>query len=125
MTAIATCSVRCGGKCCEDFPLSHSPERVAELYAAARALMEAGEAYDEDVVTIAEMVIRIDEDDEARPRYTCKHLDRAAGLCTIYERRPKMCSDFPGYGRGGACHICGFRNPKELPQLDINQGVTS
>lgn len=115
------CSVQCGGRCCEDFPLNHAPGTIAELYAVALQRPEADRSRNDlDIITIAEMVIRIDEDDETSPRYTCKHLRN--GLCSIYNNRPKMCSDYPGYGRGGACSHCSFVQPippsRQLPLFE-------
>lgn len=37
--------------------------------------------------------------------FTCKHWDGATRLCTIYERRPQMCRDYPEPGK--VCRFCG------------------
>lgn len=99
----------CGGECCRDFVISMKPADIGWRYEWAIARIFAGEAsnHDWEIVTIAEMVIRIDEDDEAFPRYRCRNLT-PAGLCGAYDRRPNMCRDYPGYGRGGDCNHCGF-----------------
>lgn len=99
----------CGGDCCRDFYISNTPADIGWRYEWAIARIFAGEAsaWDWEIVTIAEMVIRIDEDDEATARYTCRNLT-SAGLCGAYDRRPNMCRDYPGYGRGGSCNHCGF-----------------
>ena len=34
--------------------------------------------------------------------YTCRHWDEETRLCTDYENRPPMCSNFP-YGREDGC----------------------
>jgi Fe-S-cluster containining protein len=97
--------------------MSHTPERLGELYLYAKAEEAAGvelSEYWRDVITIAEMVIRLDEEPDEMIDYTCRRLDRSTGLCTIYERRPKMCREFP-YER--ACGHCGFRAPQPEPAL--------
>lgn len=102
----------CGGRCCSDFVISHTPLEIGARYRDAIAHIIAGEdrPYDWQDVQVAEMIIRIDEDDERGPRYTCKNL-LSSGLCGVYDRRPDMCREFPGYGRGGDCYHCGFRQP--------------
>lgn len=107
------CSIPCGGRCCRSFPINASPEHIGERYAEAKRFLEHGDpthAQSLDLVTIAEMVIRIDQEDDESPRYTCKHLG-TDGLCGIYERRPKMCREYP-YGH--ACDTCGASNPTFL-----------
>jgi len=37
--------------------------------------------------------------------YTCRHFDGAN--CTDYENRPRMCSEYPHYGKGNACQYPG------------------
>lgn len=109
------CSHACGGRCCQNFVIgSHTPERIGELYLNAKACEAAGVSVpsDRDIIFVAEMVIRIDEDDEWRARYTCKHFVEATGLCGVYDQRPKMCREFP-YGK--VCDYgCGYQN--ELPE---------
>lgn len=100
----------CGGRCCQDFDINVSPERLGELYIGSVARIVASEElipYDWDIVRVAEMVIRIDEPDEALPRYTCRHFDEANGVCGDYDNRPAMCREYP-YAQ--ACH-CGLTNP--------------
>jgi Fe-S-cluster containining protein len=46
--------------------------------------------------------------------YTCRHFDDETRLCTIYERRPEMCRDYP-YGHNGGCEYeCGYRAPVDV-----------
>lgn len=113
VTSAAASSNRCGGLCCQRFPLSKTAEAIAADYAWATALIIACEdnRWAWDTVTIAEMIVPLHEEADELPQYTCVHLDRSAGLCTIYERRPLMCSEYPDYGRGDACQHCGFKNP--------------
>lgn len=102
----------CGGKCCESFYLGVNPEEMGRLYvdAAARIIASEDVPNDWELVKIGEMVIRVDEDDESSPRYSCRNL-LPSGLCGIYDTRPVMCRDYPGYGRGGRCEACGFTPP--------------
>jgi len=46
--------------------------------------------------------------------YTCKHLDRESGVCTIYDIRPHICKTFPDEGD------CPYKNCKTY---DICNGV--
>jgi Fe-S-cluster containining protein len=46
--------------------------------------------------------------------YTCRHFDDETRLCTIYERRPEMCRDYP-YGHSGGCEYeCGYCTPSDV-----------
>jgi Fe-S-cluster containining protein len=90
------------------------PKALGDLYVVTKARQAAGEeltAFERDAIYIAEMVVRIDEDDETRARYTCKHFDDKAGRCLAYDSRPAMCRDYPNYGCAGACTFCGFSEP--------------
>lgn len=42
--------------------------------------------------------------------YTCKHWDEDSRLCTIYDKRPQMCADYPY--RGTCQHGCGYTLPQ-------------
>lgn len=109
------CSVRCGGKCCTRFPISISPATLGTRYLEVVAWRDSGGEMDpwmRDEITVAEMLIPLHEEGDEVPQYTCIHHDAQSGLCTIYEDRPAMCRDFPGYDRGGSCQHCGFT---ELP----------
>jgi Fe-S-cluster containining protein len=45
--------------------------------------------------------------------FTCRHWDEQTRLCTVYDKRPKMCRDYPYSGR--QCERgCGY----SLPQKD-------
>jgi Fe-S-cluster containining protein len=43
--------------------------------------------------------------------YTCRHFDDETRLCTIYERRPEMCRDYPYAQDGGCEYDCGYCSP--------------
>jgi Fe-S-cluster containining protein len=104
---------RCNGHCCRAFPLSNN---LAEIQASARAEL-AGEYFWvdefmecrsllEDAAVVVDMVIPIGKhrispssgNDMGREIdfYTCWHLS-PNGDCRIYERRPRVCSEYP-YG---------------------------
>jgi Fe-S-cluster containining protein len=106
-----SCSYKCGGRCCERFPINVSPTDLGARYLAKIAFRKAGGALtraDRDLIMICEMVVPLAEEGDETPVYTCKHLDRAQGLCTVYAERPRMCEDYPGYDFGGTCQQCGF-----------------
>jgi Fe-S-cluster containining protein len=102
---------RCKGHCCRAFPLSRT---LAELEASAKAELagvtvfvdDAGQerCLIEDAALVVDMVIPLGrhrvspssghEFAEEREMYTCRHL-QPNGDCGIYERRPRVCSEYP------------------------------
>ena len=111
---MAECNHACGGRCCRAFPLNASPASFARAAQRARWIVD-GECDDPDtyrwaldVVQIADMLIPLDDEGA---RYTCRHFDWTAGLCTIYAARPAMCRDYP-YDM--ACETCGYIHPDEV-----------
>lgn len=93
-------TARCSGHCCKRFYLPLSPDELKQARVQGRYT---------DIETIADMVIflekskmRVDgtEGPEEGHYYTCRHFDEASGNCGIYERRPRMCSEYP---YGAAC----------------------
>lgn len=118
----------CGGECCRDFTVSMDPKKLGDLYVVTKARQAAGEDltnFERDAIYIAEMVVRIDEDDETRARYTCKHLDTTTGRCRSYDQRPAMCRDYPNYGCAVACTFCGFSEPLPPSSLESCPGQQS
>lgn len=107
---------RCTGHCCAVFTLPASPDKLAKRLAHVK-----------DGAFILNMVIFIEEttigengkvagtyaseftplrhcsSDTTIYLYTCRHFDREARNCTVYEDRPEMCRDHPGYGQTSAC----------------------
>jgi Fe-S-cluster containining protein len=111
---MSACSHKCGGACCRSFPLNFTPAKMGELYLAAIARRKEGatDRNTRDMITIGEMLIPLAEEGDEDVLYTCRHFDDAAGLCTIYDERPQMCSDYPGYGNPEwKCQKCGFTQP--------------
>jgi len=103
---------RCTGHCCQRFPL---PLRLADLTVNAQAALR-GEDVDangrkriSDIVFIHDMVVPLGEpktypNGDEGEYYTCRHLNKETGDCTVYEKRPRMCSEYP---YGGACDYVG------------------
>jgi len=127
------CEHKCGGKCCKRFTLPEGPEKLREIFMDWKAwskgqehgTIKKGEQSTrrlriiEDIEIIYPMVVYLGEFNwtPARPRkklhykvhhYSCKHLDRKTGECTIYEFRPRMCVDYP-YGEKCEYPGCGFK----------------
>lgn len=116
-------TARCTGQCCKEFPLSYGPEELRERCKPRPALdilriskptfLDMAPIQDGEI--IADMVIYlgwrrwkladINDEMKAQPKmhfYTCKHL-QDDGNCGIYDKRPRMCRDYPEYGRDGFC----------------------
>lgn len=112
-------SHRCGGKCCQRFfMVSHTPASILAKYEAATARILAGEDNRDtwDIVTIHEMLVPLDITENGTQAYTCRHFDKVNGLCTIYERRPLMCAEYPY--RDTSCGHCGFSNGCQLTKTE-------
>lgn len=110
--------------CCAAFYFSSSHEEVA-----TRAPQDA------DDYTLKEMLVPITSPRELRERreefglppmkipkdtshfFKCNKWDEETGLCTIYERRPKMCRDYPYEGK--CDYGCSFRPPPNVIQQYI------
>ncbi len=87
---------RCTGQCCKRFPLQFSPEEI-----------EWRQDQLKDGPFVNDMVIYLGigsiGDLSETHLYTCRH-HLPNGDCGVYEYRPRMCTDYPSYGRGGRCH---------------------
>lgn len=111
----------CTGACCAAFTLpAYTPTEIAWRISRPDYF---------EMVTVAPMLIPLTPDEhtarlirfgyykptaDGRPgvgmwprpdtkSYTCRHWDEVTRLCTIYDRRPGMCSGYPYDGRCGAC----------------------
>lgn len=84
---------RCTGHCCRGFSLEHPHSVVQEEYARWCRNPSAATLIP-DIGTIAPMLIPLGRF-RGQELFTCRHLSKG-GDCTIYERRPRMCRDFPG-----------------------------
>jgi Fe-S-cluster containining protein len=76
---------KCTGECCSSF----------------QVMWEVGND-DPQAPFINDMLIETDNGN-----FTCKYWDKETQLCTIYERRPNMCRNFPE--KGEECDFCGWR----------------
>lgn len=113
----------CSGACCAVFYIPHTMGDLQRK--AAKGELQDG-AY------IADMAIPLTVE-EARARaakfggnprilkrnaghhFTCRHWDEKTKLCTAYDARPKMCSEYP-YGEvcGLADGCCNYQVPQEI-----------
>lgn len=76
------------GACCQGFTVSATREEVMAMKADPLHFM--------DGLIIAYMLIPREDGN-----YDCTHFNPTTGRCTIYERRPAMCREYPY--RGGSC----------------------
>lgn len=98
-------SNRCNGLCCKRFIIDHSPEEIAKSTDPDAPILIAMLIHHG---TVTKNMVQPNGETAADdyPQlhiYSCKHL-QINGNCEIYEKRPKMCADFP-YGG-----ICLFKN---------------
>lgn len=99
---------RCTGHCCELFTLPYDPSDVKRMAFDAWRRGFGTSAYGTRVrgaLVLSDMLIprgfgNLPQHTPAQATwlYTCRHYDKEAGLCGIYERRPSMCRCYP-YGR--------------------------
>lgn len=109
---------RCTGACCRKFTLPEAPEYFERMYLAWKNAPESSfKLPGNDIHIIWPMLIYLGQSDVspnggklAFPQhfYTCKHLDKDTGDCTIYEHRPRMCSEYP-YGSRCKYEDCTMR----------------
>lgn len=99
----------CTGQCCVAFPLNAEladiPGDEGDLLRSMLVALSPGDAQERmDSFYPGSRVSTRDRDDrEPWVYYRCVHWDEETRLCRIYEDRPQMCRDFPGYGDGAAC----------------------
>ena len=76
---------RCTGHCCESFYLPYtSREELLEDFKVKQK---------EDGEMIADMVIHLEGNN-----FTCRFFDFNTRDCTVYDKRPRMCREYP-YGQ--------------------------
>ena len=102
---------RCSGHCCQNFAFFLTPAEIKSQLKHFMAHKDdpdfyqtrncKGEAWDPEFEIIGKMLVPLKATRLKKGnRYTCKHFKD--GNCHIYDRRPKMCSQYP-YG-----HPCGW-----------------
>lgn len=127
-------TARCTGHCCRAFviPAIH---RVGGLRHWKLLVRVRDPRFDsDDARFIADMLIDLDREATVDPLtqwplgephalYGCRHYDAAAGNCTVYDRRPLMCSGFPydnqpdGCKAEGCTRVCVRRPGKPAPVI--------
>lgn len=115
MDKAPTDGTRCTGDCCRRFYLPFGPGELAYAYALAMGAVPhrlGAPGLLEDIETIYPMAEWLGMEKrgtngepipEAVNWYRCRNL-QPNGDCGIYEKRPKMCSEYP---YGGACRYDG------------------
>lgn len=86
-------SDRCTGHCCREFSL---PLTQAEIDAYSAGDVPGDETTDRGFMA-RHAVFLFWRNGQAY--FTCKQLNEATGNCMAYDRRPRVCSDYPSYGR--------------------------
>lgn len=121
---MSACSHQCGGQCCRGFYIGFDVRAYGLKYQEIvnwrdyDPVNNVLEPWMVEHVTIAEMLVPLMQEPDEMPLYTCRNLDTATGLCTIYERRPRMCSEYPAYDYPEGqryCIFCGFEPPPDMP----------
>lgn len=97
----------CTGQCCAAFPLTITDaddlsgvvdgEQIRSMIVpitAEEAVERMARLYPDSPVEMR---------DVDKQWYRCIHWDEETRLCKIYEDRPQMCRDYPGYRDGTAC----------------------
>lgn len=105
--------VRCSGHCCRSFTITTTIERLKECAEYVEAVKRGDVSVPrpdvlltptEDLLMVSRMLESLGTHDRnpefphepverAQPFYRCKNLT-GSGDCAIYDRRPKMCSDY-------------------------------
>lgn len=103
----------CNGACCAVFswPIEYDPEKTEDGPFIADMLIRLT---DDEAVARAEKfggaVLEWATEREGRERapHTCRHWDEQTRLCTVYDRRPVMCRNYPYDGACTLGHECGY-----------------
>jgi Fe-S-cluster containining protein len=101
----------CSGNCCSEFYLPFDKEAIALITDAPG---ETEIAYIKDmVIHLTDFVNPVNGDKGGL--YTCKHWNSVTKLCKEYEKRPRMCRDYP-YGKkcqyDASCDLLGNARTK-------------
>lgn len=81
--------IKCGmcGRCCADINSTSSPEQISNMVTPA------------GLVPLAECWIPAGRLADGRYHYRCNYYDARSKRCRIHEVRPRVCRDFPFYGK--------------------------
>lgn len=133
---------RCSGDCCRLFFQARSPinwahkKRRAEIILrkyAGRLTADEVRGWREEIYVADMLVFKFalthsfswwgrwmhPTKGERWHYYSCRHFD--GKNCMAYESRPRMCSDYPHYGHGGACQYprCTWHHGKYPHAKDV------
>ena len=108
----------CPGHCCVAFYLAAPHDSLAEI----RDGMRDGDQIADMVIPLSldeanERLARFGSDRQYGPEsegyvYTCRNFDDETRLCTIYDKRPEMCRDYP---YANECEFqCGCRSTADV-----------
>jgi Fe-S-cluster containining protein len=99
----------------------HHPPIALEIFTVAGMV---------EPLTLEETIARLARFGVMKPpvegiqHYKCRHWDEETRLCKIYDRRPYMCRDYPGYGEAAACEYgCDCQMPAIPGLLDVIEGT--
>lgn len=113
-----TCS-QCGD-CCEHLKMDTDPAAIlAEVRQPGKYF--PGKTHEESVADaemVSDMLEPTTTGTDGKQYYRCKHFRRESpdkGVCTVYARRPRMCSAFP-YGKPASWRRCTW-NVRVVPRL--------
>lgn len=109
---------RCTGHCCEKFTLPYSPAELRLIHngKGVAELISGKVNFDwKDLQQIVLMVKSISKEwTPSMPNlYSCRNFDAATRNCLIYDRRPRMCRNFP-YGRKCPHKDCTLKYDKPI-----------
>jgi Fe-S-cluster containining protein len=89
---------RCTGHCCREFYLPLTPAEI-ESYARGEYPTEDEKS---DRGFMARNAIWL-KTVNGSAYFTCRQYDTETGNCNAYDRRPRTCSGYPGYGGSHKC----------------------
>ena len=92
---------RCG-ECCSHFYLKYAPDELLAEYKLWMALKRPKDGYITDIHLVAPMVRLIRVRKDGQYVYRCAHLqwdEHGRAICGIWKIRPRLCRDFPKYGK--------------------------
>jgi Fe-S-cluster containining protein len=101
-------SNECTGECCASFTLYGGAEERFALK-DDEVMKNMLTLIGKDVFNASEYPAGEEEIYANQYNHTCKFWDRETKLCTVYDKRPQMCSEYP---YDGICGTCGMVGPK-------------
>ena len=105
---------RCTGHCCKRFPLPYDYEEIQRR----QDKIIDGEQIAAMIVPLNKTV---DCGDVVKHLFTCKNL-QSDGDCSIYDSRPRMCSDYP-YGRQCGLKECTWSVEGQINAMRLRKSI--